>query len=169
MISPSDDEITDVPGAVTVRTLRQLEEHADAETLRFVPIDPDDLDEYDAVYRWAFRHFPRYVWLDEAGQAAPAQGWPRRLGVYVVQGRKRELGHVACHTRPVEVAKNLIAQAAHVIAFDLPVPEDRRYVAAAAGVPPALFDAEMMALPEYGFVWWDRRAKQLTVCPPIRL
>lgn len=171
IISPSDDEITDVPGALLVRDWRELIhlEVDDVETVRFVPLDPGDADAYNCVYRWAFDRFPRYVWLDEAGLVMPAQGWPRWGGAYIVQGRKRQLGHLALHTRPVEVAKNLIAQAAHVIAFQTPAPEDRRYLADQAAIPRELFEEAMAELDEFGFLWWDVRAQQLTSVPALSL
>lgn len=164
VVDPADSELTAVPGAVTFSDPRRPPR---ADTARFVPRDPADRDAYDAVYRWAWEHFPRYVWLDEAAQAAPAQGYPRWLNTYVVQGRKRGLGHLTCHTRPREVARNLIAQAAHLVCFDLPLPDDRRHVAELVGLPPATLDAELARLPRRGFLWWDAGARQLTACPPL--
>jgi hypothetical protein len=86
----------------------------------------------------------------------------------IVQGRKRMIGHYACHTRPREVEPNLIAQAAHVFVFDTPNPDDRKRLADLMGVDPGQFDELVGGLPEYGFLWLDRRAKTLTECPPLR-
>jgi hypothetical protein len=165
IIDPADSDLTDVDGAVTFRDPKRPP--ADAATARFVPSDPGDRDAYDAVYRWAFERFPRYTWLDEAGIAAPAQGGPRWLNTYIVQGRKRALGHVACHPRPREVNRNLIAQAAHVFVFDLPNPDDRRHLADLMGLPVAELDADLAALPEFGFLWWD--GATLLSCPPLKV
>lgn len=158
--------MTDLPGAVPFSD--PLRPPRDAATARFVPLDPADRDAYDAVYRWAFESYPRYVWLDEAGQAAPAQG-PQRgwLNTYLVQGRKRSLGHLACHTRPREVNRNLIAQAAHVLIFDTPNPDDRRHLADLVGLPVADLEAALFALPKFGFLWWN--GDTLTECPPLSL
>lgn len=163
VIDPADSELTDVPGAVTFSNPKKPP--ADAATARFVPHDPADKAAYDLVYRWAFERYPRYVWLDEAGQVAPAQGGPRWLNTFVVQGAKRSLGHVACHTRPRECNRNLIGQAQHVAIFDLPNPDDRRYLADLIGVPAGVLDTDLAALPFRGFLWWD--GDTLTSCPPL--
>lgn len=165
VIDPADSSLTAIDGAVTFRDPRRPPK--DAATARFVPVDPADRDAYDAVYRWAFANFPRYVWLDEPDQAAPAAGWPRWVNTYVVQGAKRQLGHLACATRPRWVMGSLIANAAHVIVFPLPNPADRRHVADLIGVPVAVLEAELHRLPEHGFVWWNGIDRQLTSCPPL--
>lgn len=172
MIDPNDSDLTYVPGCVTFRdpgraTNGRGENWREAATARFVPRDPADADEYDAVYRWVFHHWPRYVWCDEAGFVHPAQGstrWPR---LFLTQGRKRELGHIACETRPRGIAVNLVAQAAHVFVFDTPVRRDREYLADNMGLERDRFEAAHAALPEHGFMHWDRRAKRLTVLDPI--
>lgn len=138
-------------------------------TIRFVPRDPADRDAYDAVYRWAFANFPRYVWLDEPEQAAPAQGWSRAANTFVVQGAKRMLGHLACATRPRDVMRSLIANAQHVAIFALPNPDDRRHLADLVGLPRAVLDAELARLPEHGFLWWNGIARTMTACPPLPL
>jgi hypothetical protein len=167
VIDPADSSLTSIDGAVTFSDPRRPPK--DAATARFVPADPADRDAYDAVYRWAFANFPRYVWLDEPDQAAPANGWPRHVNTYVVQGAKRMLGHLACATRPRNVMVSLIANAQHVIAFDLPHPSDRRHLAELAGIPPAVLEAEMAALPQYGFLWWNGLERTLTSCPPLKV
>lgn len=164
VIDPADSAMTDVPGAVTFRDPKRPPK--DAATARFVPRDPDDRDAYDAVYRWAFQNFPRWIWLDEVSYAAPANGGSRWLNTYLVQGAKRSLGHLACHARPREINRNLVAQAQHVILFDLPNPDDRRHVADLIGLPLAELEAELFALPERGFLWWD--SDTLWSCPPLR-
>lgn len=162
IVDPADSSLTDVPGAVTFSNPKRPP--ADAETARFVPYDPADRDAYNDVYRWAFERFPRYVWLDEAGQAAPAAGGPRWLNTYLVQGAKRSLGHLACHGRPREINRNLIAMASHLFIFDTPNPDDRRYIADMVGLPPAQLEAELIALPKFGYLWWN--GEELTSCPP---
>lgn len=165
VIDPADSDVTDVAGAVTFRD--PARPPVDAATARFVPRDPADRDAYDAVYRWAFERFPRYLWLDEAGIAAPAQGCSRWINTVVVQGRKRSLGHLACHARPREVNRNLIAQANHVFVFDLPNPDDRRHLADLMGLAVADLETDLFALPDHGFLWWD--GTTLTSCPPLTL
>jgi len=166
VIDPADSDLTRVPGARTFHDPRKI---PDAPTTRFVPRDPFDYDAYDALYQGLFRSFPRYVWVDEAGFVLPVNKVTKAARIYLVQGRKRELGHLALHTRPREVDPNLIAQAQHIACFDLPNPDDRDRIASLAGIPPREFDRILGALPEYGFVWWSQRARTLHVCPPIKL
>lgn len=178
VIDPADSSLTNgLPGVQTVRGTGDPAEvgprlrhgFAQASTVRFVPGMPTAPDEYDAAYGWVFDRFPRYVWLDEAGIAAPASGCPRNVSRYLVQGRKRQLGHLACHTRPRDVTRDLIAQAQHVMIFDLPNPDDVAHVAKIVGVPVADLEREVRGLPEHGFLHFDQRERELTVCPPLPL
>jgi len=167
VIDPVDSDTTSVPGAVTVRDPSRLDPAAP--TQRFVPRDPYDLDAYDAVYRWVGANYPRYVWCDEAGIAFPVRSTPRGAAVILTQGRKRSIGHLACHTRPRELDPNIVAQAEHLAVFALPVPDDRRRIAELAGLAPATLDQLVTSLPLYGFLWWDRRRQLLTVCDPLQV
>lgn len=164
VIDPADSDLTMVPGAVTFHDPARPPE---ALTARFVPEDPYDVEAYDVLYRKLFNRFPCYVWVDEAGIVLPASGVSKAARTLLVQGRKREIGHLALHTRPREVDSNLIAQAAHVAVFDLPNPDDRRRIAELAGIPPRELDAHMGGLVEHGFLWWSQRDRTLTVCDPI--
>ena len=173
VIDPHDTALTVIKGAVTFSdparaTNDRGERWTTAATARFVPDDPGDLDAYDQLYRWAFAHYPRYVWLDEAAEAMPANNCPRGAHRYVAQGAKRALGHLACHSRPREVARSLIAQAQHLFIFDLPNPDDHAHLAAAAGIPPATLSGHLAALPRFGFLWWNQLERELTICPPLR-
>lgn len=173
MIDPADSNLTDVPGAVTFRdparsTNAKGESWIEAATARFVPSDPNDLDAYDRVYAWCFDRFPRMVWIDEAGFVMPAHGTPNNPNRYLVQGAKRMLGHMACHTRPREINRNLIAQAQHLMVFDLPNPADRKHIAEIAGIPPDQMEDLMGQLGQYEFLWWRQLDRTLTVCPRLK-
>lgn len=174
VIDPNDSDLTMIPGAVTFTdparsTNRRGENWREAATARFVPNDPEDRDEYDAVYRWAFYNGPRRVWCDEAGFVHPAQGSAPHPRKFQTQGRKRQLGLQACHTRPREIDTNLVAQADHLLVFQTPVRRDRDYIAENAGIETARFEAAHAALVEYGFFWLDRRRRTLTVMEPLQL
>lgn len=175
VIDPADSSATELDGAVTFHDATRATNDAgeswrEAATARFVPHDPDDLDAYDAVYRWAFYAGPRRIWLDEAIFVLPSQGrkapWARK---YVVMGRKRQLGHQACHTRTVEIDPNLIAQAQHVFVFALPHPADRARIADLTGIALATLETELAALEHHGFLHWDQAATTLTAYPALRL
>lgn len=166
IIDPADSDLTRVPRARTFSDPGRWADFRDG-TSRFVPTDPFDVEVYDALYRAMFNSGPRFVWVDEGGIVLPVTGGPKAGRVFLVQGRKRELGQIVCHTRPREVDANVIAQAAHVAIFDTPNPDDRRRLAELAGIAPRQLDELLGELVEFGFVWWDRRAKRLTVCDPL--
>lgn len=181
VIDPSDSALTTVPGVVTFSDPtrarnRRGEDWRQAATARFVPDDPYDLAAYDQVYRWAFDRFPRYVWADEAGFVMPARGAPKAARRYLIQGRKRQLGHLACHTRPIEIDRNLIGQGQHVFVFETPQEEDRRTVAGNVGINFRRFEqiyAEAMAhhvqgldnKTKRGYLWCA--PGEVIICPPL--
>lgn len=111
IIDPADSDLTRVPGAKTFRDPAAFDRVREG-TGRFVPADPFDVDAYDELYRRMFAAGPRYVWVDEGGIVLPVSGAPKAGRVFLVQGRKRMLGQIVCHTRPREVESNTISQAA---------------------------------------------------------
>jgi hypothetical protein len=167
VIDPQGSDTTKVPGSTTYRDPRRP---PDVEIRRFVPVDPADLDAYDEVYRQILlRDFPAYVWCDEAGDVFPVRRTPSKVRRLLTHGRKRQIGHIATHTRPREVDPNLIAQAAHVVMFDLPNPHDRRHLADVAGIAPRDLDAQLSALPRYGYLWLNVAEHDLGARPPLKL
>lgn len=172
VIDPNDSDLTELPGAVTFHDPGSARgaggaNWREAATARFVPRDPYDLDAYDALYRRLFTAGPRFIWCDEAGIVLPSTGAPAGARVLLTQGRKRSIGHLACHTRPRWVDRDLIAQAAHVFVFSTPSAQDRRSLAENMGVDLATLERAHAGLPEYGFLWWNVRAKRLTICDPL--
>lgn len=167
VIDPQSSETTRVPGSVTYRDPRRP---PDARIRRFVPVDPADLDAYDEVYKHILLHdFPHYVWCDEAGDVFPVRRTTSKVRRLLTHGRKRQIGHIATHTRPRELDPNLIAQAAHMAMFDLPGPHDRKHIADIVGFDPKELGAQLAALPRYGYLWFNRAEHALTAHPPLKL
>lgn len=197
VIDPADSQATLVPGAKTVNgpdndrladdvVIRQvmtaLEQQRDAATLRFVPGDPARWSEYEGAYRWALERSPVFVWLDEAFYAMPSQGkMPPAARRYLIWGRKYQAGHMACHTRPVEIDRNLLVQAAHVLTWRQPLRDDLKVLAEQFGMDPRdlwalMAELEPARLPDgtahptaTGFLWFDRRRNEVTIQPPAEL
>lgn len=183
VIDPVDSTTTTIPGAVTFTdpnraTNSRGENWRDAATARFVPDDPDDLDAYDAMFRWVLaQQRPRYVWVDEGGIALPSTKCPPQGKKLLLRGRKLQVGAIVCHTRPIEVNPNAISQARHVLIVGaLPHPDDVQRMSGMLGVAPAELRrllAELTA-PHWGpgparpFLWWERDRRRVTVCPPLR-
>jgi hypothetical protein len=167
VLDPGDSDVLDhLPGGVTFHDPKRW---PDVGALaRFVPPDPLDLDAYDELYRRAFALGRTLVACDEMGLVMPSQAQvPRNAMTYVIAGRKRECGHLGCHTRPVDVSPKATSVVQHVFAFRLPLPEDRRRIGAIAGVEPRTIDQLQPELGEHGFMWVDRRAARVTLCPPL--
>jgi len=172
IIDPADSTGTDLPGAHRIYGggTAELEAAAEERIIRWVPSDTADLDAYDEVYRWAFHYrYPGLVWVDEAGIVLPAHGGPPAGRTYLVQGRKRVLGHLACHTRPREIDRNLIAQAQHLFIFDMPNPDDQVHIADQAGVSRQTLTSMLRDLPEFGWLYFSQRDHQLVACDPIEV
>jgi hypothetical protein len=164
IVDPADSDLT---ASACDETFNDPTRVPDVATARFVPKDPEDREAYNTLYRWLFARNLAYVWLDEAGIAAPALGYPKMVNTYLVQGRKRMLGHLACHTRPRELCKNIIATAKHVFIFELAAVEDRKYLAENISVPFPVLDQAMAALPQHAYLHYDRRQKTVFICDPL--
>lgn len=174
IIDPKDEELTNTPGAVTFNdvskaTNRAGENWRQAATARYVPRDPLDLDEYDHLYRWIMANGPRWVGCHEAGFVMPSKGAPKGVRLAITQGRARQIGHAAAHTRPVEVDLNVLAQSRHVFIFQTPSRRDRRYLAESTGVDPEVFESAHAQVGKHGFLYWNLMAQVLQICPPLKL
>lgn len=168
MIDPQGSDTTRVPGAVTYRDPNKP---PDARIRRFVPIDPADLDAYDRVYRnILLRSFPHYIWCDEAGDVFPVRRTPTHVRRLLTHGRKRQIGHIATHTRPRELDPNVISQAKHLVVFRLPNSNDRRYLTDCASIDAGRLDQLLAELPDYGYVYnCQADTTGPRPMPPIRL
>lgn len=197
IIDPADSDGTLVPGHVTVRgdtpdtakdaeviqrTTRALEAayQQGARTIRFVPANPARWSDYEAAYAWALRRAPAHVWCDEGRFAFPSIGKvPPSAERYQAWGRKFQAGHMLCHIRPVEINRNAIAQAEHVLTWRQALPSDRQVLAEVIGLELRELERLMMELQPArtpdgsphptatGFLWFDRRRGELIVCPPL--
>lgn len=172
VIDPVGSAITaSIPGTVTFSDPGRLPE---ADTARFVPRDPEDLEAYGVLYGAirarvleAFRagdleRARCWVWCDEAGFVLPVERTPPQARSVVAGGAKLMIGHLAINMRPRGVYRHAIAQAAHVAIWDLGLKEDRQYLAGVAGIPFELLEQGLAARGERGCLWWNRRAKTLT-------
>lgn len=166
IIDPVDSDLTKVPGARTFRDVSKWEHYREG-TSRFVPRDPQDIDEYNELYRRIHAGGSRYVWVDEGGFVFPVRRAPRTGVLVLLQGRKRMLGQITCHTRPREIDPNVISQAQHVAMFSTPLPDDRQRLAELIGLVPRELDQLLEELPEFGFLWWNQRDRQLTLVDPL--
>lgn len=154
ILDPVGATMCELPGAVTVRRPVLLDKALEqSAVVRLVPVDPYDLNVWGEAYRWAWDRGPSHVWCDEAGFILPARGAPRSGLRFLTQGRKFQMGHLACHTRPRDIARDLIAQAEHLAVFDLPNPDDVAHVADVFGMRRLELDDAIRALGPFEFLW----------------
>jgi hypothetical protein len=143
------------------------------QTLRFMPDpgEPTYVDDMDRAVGLAHWHPDRraLLWIDEIDELTKAQFSPPHLRRALKQGRHRRLSLLCCGPRPVNIDPLVLAQADYVGVFRLPNPNDRRRVAETCGIEPDEFDHWHGELEEHGFLWYDQRADELTVCDPIPL
>jgi len=156
-----------------------------AETIRFVPLDPFDLDLYDDLYATIRARIFDRVWpcaavlCDEgelvlpanAGTASRRRADRPNAGAargFVYFGRKLSTLHITCSTRPVGLAVTVRANMSHGAFFLLPEAKDREAIATSIGVPVAQFDAAMAVAvanapgePPKGYLWWDQARRTL--------
>ena len=93
IIDPTDSELTDVPGAVVFRD--PLAVDLTLHLWRFVPIDPEDRDAYDALYGRVNRlPGPFFIWDDECRFSCPSSGGAPGPRTYLATKRKRQMGWV---------------------------------------------------------------------------
>lgn len=174
-----------LPGVHTTSDPTGRTWRSDAETIRFVPADPYDLDAYDDFYATVRARIVEGVWpccallCDEGELVLPAnQGTASRrrkdrpnAGAargLVYFGRKLSTMHITCSTRPQGLAVTVRANMSHGAFFLLPERADRESLATSIGVPVAQFEAAMATAiahapgdPPKGYLWWDQARRTL--------
>lgn len=179
----------DLPGVHTTSDPTGRTWPSDAETIRFVPVDPFDLDAYDTLYATIRARIITGTWpcaavlCDEGELVLPSSGATasrRRADrpdagaarAFVYFGRKLSTLHITCSTRPVGVAVTVRANMSHGAFFLLPEADDRESIAQSIGVPVAQFETAMASAianapgePSKGYLWWD--ASRRTLAPRV--
>ena len=61
------------------------------------------------------------------------------------------------------MARELISESEHLVAFRTGHPADLDVIAGVAGMAPRDFADALTRCPTYGFVWFDARAARLTI------
>lgn len=163
VVDPKNDPDATARGVGPVVTFQDPRRIPDATVTRFVPRDPFDADAYHELYSRVLAAGPRFVWSDELGLIAPAAGAPVGVRTLILQGRAKDVGHMGCHPRPVDLSRSILSQSQHVIVHRLPDPDDTAHIARVIGQPRATLDRWMRELTEFGFLWWDVRRQHLTI------
>ncbi len=157
-----------VRGAALARAPAQLEAALERYGLvRYVPRS-GDREEWEEVYRLLFERRRIFVWTDEAYSVSEANWQPRGLRLMQTQGRALGIGHMVCTQRPRNLSRELVTEAEHFFVFTPPLTgSDLDDVAREMGLEREELRAALLELPEHGFLWYDRRLGETTVCQPL--
>lgn len=137
---------------------------------------------YEQLYAAILDHGgPTVVWLDEGFGPTSGNRAPDSLLVVQQQGAQREIGHLVCTQRPVNIAVPLRTEAEHFFIFVPPISFDdlgalAREIAELDGAPCGarelreLLREVQQTHGDHSFVWWQRATGELAVCealPPV--
>jgi hypothetical protein len=120
--------------------------------------------------------FPRerkvVVWVDEAGEAFPANRTGPNGRTLLHQSRHFNCSAVLCCPRPKGIDPLCLAQADRVTMFDVPSPLDRQRLADGIGISPARLDEVLKETRRRGPHWstmYHAHEHQLYRIPPFEL
>ena len=165
VIDPADSDMLHVPGEAICRDPAKL---PDAAHVRYIMRDPTDADEAGALYASLYASGgPRYVLADDCGLYLPEHGAPKGAKLYVIAGRKRQLGHMATHVRARETARWVRSMAVHQVVFGMADDEDVATIARSAGVKPAALAGALAGVGAHGYAWLHRSVIYRFANPPL--
>jgi len=120
--------------------------------------------------------FPRdrkvVIWVDEAGEAFPANRTGPNGRTLLHQSRHFNASAVLCCPRPKGIDPLCLAQADRVVMFDVPSPLDRQRLADGIGISPSKLDEVLRETRRRGPHWstlYDAHEHQLYRVPPFEL
>lgn len=139
------------------------------QTFRYLP-DPGSStyqDDLDRAVQMAFAHGRGLLWVDEVGELTTANATPPAMRRLLQQGRHRDISVLFCGPRPKHIDPLVISQADYLALFEIPSPMDRQRVADTIGFDAGEFEEAHRELVDHGYLWWDTRARELEVRPPL--
>lgn len=164
-IDVKDDPALATPGVPVVRDPARV---LDYPTVRAVPTNPDDEGWFSAIYDAALDQRDTLIWLDEANEVSKPNYIPTSIRRFILQGRGRGCGHLACTPRPADVSPSFAAQAQHIFIFSLGHPRDLLAVSGLTGLPLATIERIMSQIPHrsYRFAHFEVATREITICDP---
>ncbi len=116
------------------------------------------------------RHRPAIAWVDEYPQMATATHQGRNLRLALQSSRHYHMSLLVACQRPRTIPVLTLHQADRVFIFEVPIDDDRDYIAKNIGVRPAQFEqqwTETMNRGDHSFLLWDKTQKLLIGCPKL--
>lgn len=126
----------------------------------------------DELYKEAFRRLPplgpAVIFTDES-YGVSMQNWlSSGVAAIQTQAREKEIGHVACIQRPVNVNRELYTEATHVIVFNGLDDDDLQTLRRGfTWLPLEQLRELFYALPRHGYLWVDRPHRRVDVGDPL--
>lgn len=167
-VDPGDPKTIQLTIPLPTRWPMKLD-RAERQTLRFAADPGSDTykDDLDQAATLAFGHGHCLLWVDEIGELTSANATPPGMRRVLHQSRHRRLSTLFCGPRPIDINPLVINQADFIAVFHLPNPADRKRVADNMGLEVDELEEAHGMLVEHGYLWWDARARELEVRPPI--
>lgn len=120
--------------------------------------------------------FPRerkvLLWIDEAGEAFPANRTGPNGRLFLHQSRHFDVSGLLCGPRPKGLDPLAYAQADRVVMFDVPSPLDRQRLAETIGIPATVLSTEMDTTKRRGAHWstmYHAHEHRMYRVPPFEL
>ncbi len=164
VIDVKDDLGDKLPGIPTVQSARDVVRF---QTVRVVPVDPDDETFYDELFEILFGLGDVVVWWDELDAATGPNKIPRNVKIYLVRGRSRRCGLLGCTTRPANTHPLFLSQADHVFVHKLRHRLDIDALARHLDISSDELSAELDDLEQFGFLHYDVAAGELVASDPV--
>lgn len=146
------------------------------ETYRWIANPQAETFQQDIDHALGAGLYPRerkvLMWVDESGEAFPANRTGPNGRVWLHQSRHFSASGLLCAPRPKGIHPLTLAQADRVVMFDVPHPLDRERLAEGIGVPPAKLAAVLDETRKRGPYWstmYHAAEHRLYRLPPFEL
>lgn len=131
-----------------VRSIDGLDD-CETDKIIYVPsFDEQDENTFNEFFRWCFMRENTLIWIDELMSIGTSMRYPKELGRVYTQGRSKNVGIWACTQRPAGIPVISTANTTYFFVFDLMLPNDRKRMVDATGMP------QLMELPQGHNFWY---------------
>lgn len=133
----------------TVVTSFDALDDCETDKIIFVPSYDEQTEEvFNSFFHWCFVRENTIIWIDELMSIGTAMRYPKELGRVYTQGRSKNVAIWACTQRPAGIPAIATANTTYFFVFDMMLPNDRKRMSDATGMP------QMMDLPEGHNFWY---------------
>lgn len=134
--------------------IESLEEIDQVETKKIIyapNFEEQTIEYYDSLLKWAYMRENTTIWIDELMSIADSPTrYPKYLKACMTRGRSKDVAVWALTQRPSDIPSIVMANCTHFFIFDLMLPNDRKKVSEATGIP------DFMETPGHHNFWYYR-------------